>query len=158
MKALNQCKMFIWVVALVCFVGCATGPEFRTASGPPPDAARVYVYRLKHYNPWAGLMPNATPYILKMEDGRVIDLSNGGYYSFLARPGTNTIGSSMKYPFPLVVGVILNKKELLRTEFTPGETYYLKFEVGTWGSKMTVVDKALGEAEIRKCKLVAQTD
>jgi hypothetical protein len=93
-----------------------------------------------------------------MDDGRVVDLSNGGYYSFLARPGTNTIGSSMKYSHSWFVAIMLKKKELLRTEFTPGETYYLKFEVGAFGSKMTVVDKALGEAEIRKCKLVAQTD
>jgi len=150
--------MFIWVVALVCIVGCATGPQFRAASAPSPDAARVYVYRLKHYNPWAGLVPNATPYTIKMDDGRVVDLSNGGYYSFLARPGTNIIGSSMKYSHSWFVAIMLKKKELLRTEFTPGKTFYLKFEVGAFGSKMTVVDNALGEAEIRKCKLVAQTD
>ena len=54
--------------------------------------------------------------------------------------------------------MMLNQKELLRPEFTPGETYYLKFEVGAFGSKMTVVDKVVGEEEIRKCKLVSEAN
>src|SRR5438105_14216951 len=93
----HQVKLLMSVAVLVGIAGCATGPDFQTASAPPPDAARVYVYRLKHYNPWAGLVPNATPYRITVNDGRVVDLSNDGYYSFLARPGANTLGSSMKY-------------------------------------------------------------
>jgi len=146
------------VAILIGIVGCATGPQFQAALPPPPDAARVYVYRLKHYNPWAGLVPNATPYRITMSDGRVVDLSNGGYYSFLARSGINTLGSSIKYSPSWFVAMMLEKKELLRTEFTGGETYYLKFEVGAFGSQMKVVERAVGEEEIRKCKLVTQVD
>jgi hypothetical protein len=154
----HQIRLFIAIVVLACIAGCATGPQFRPDSAPPPDAARVYVYRLKHYNLGAGVVPNTTPYRIKMNDGREVNLSNGGYYSFLARPGTNTLGSHMVIAWPVLVAMVLNDKELLRTEFKPGETYYLKFEVGTWGSKMTVVDKAVGEAEIQKCKLIFETN
>jgi hypothetical protein len=64
----------------------------------------------------------------------------------------------MKYSHSGFVALMLNQKELLRTEFTAGETYYLKFEVGAFGSKMTVVDKAVGEDEIRNCKLITEAN
>jgi len=38
----------------------------------------------------------------------------------------------MKYSHSWFVAMMLNQKELLRTEFTRGETYYLKFEWDIW--------------------------
>ena len=83
-------------------------------------------------------------------------MNNGGYYAFITRPGTNTLGSAMKYSHSWVLAMALDKKELLRTEFESGKTYYLKFEVGTFGPKMAIVDKAVGENEIKQCRLIEE--
>ena len=49
------------------------------------------------------------------------------------------------------------RSERLRTPFEPGQTYYLKFEVGAFGPKMAVVDEAVGANEIKNCNLIAES-
>ena len=158
MRGLGQVKGVGLTIILVSMMGCATGPQFRAVHPPPPDGALVYIYRLKHYNPWAGLLPNATSYRISIDGDRVIDLSNGGYYEFVAKSGTNTIGAAMRFQPSWVLAMALDRKELLRTEFELGKTYFLKFEVGAFGPKMTVVDEAVGESDLKKCKFIAKIE
>jgi ribosomal-protein-alanine N-acetyltransferase len=153
----QRITLMVLAVLLISIIGCASGPQFRAVSSPPSDAALVYIYRLKHYNAWAGLIPNATSYRISIAGERIVDLSNGGYYPFIARSTTNTLGSAMNYRGAWILAMALDRKELLRTEFEPGKTYYLKFEVGTFGPKMTDVGGTVGESEVKQCRLIAET-
>jgi hypothetical protein len=157
MRVAQNITLTVLILVTANIIGCASGPPFRPASPPPPDAALVYIYRLPGYNGWAGLVPNTTPYRISADGQHIVDLCNGGYYWFLARPGTNSLGSSMKYSHSWALMLVLNRKEILRTEFEPGETYYLKFEVGARGSKLAAVDPGLGQNEIKKCRLITDT-
>lgn len=157
MKVWPRITLMALTIILTGMIGCASGPQLPAVSSPPSDAALVYIYRLKHYNAWAGLIPNATSYRISIDGERIIDLSNGGCYPFVAKSGTNTLGSAMKYSHSWILAMALERKELLRTEFEPGKTYYLKFEVGAFGHKITVVDGTVGESEIKKCRLIVET-
>ena len=156
MKGSQRITLTVLTIILISVIGCASGPQFRAVNSPPSDAALVYIYRLKHYNAWAGLIPNATSYKISINGERIVDLSNGGYYPFIAGSTTNTLGSALKYRGAWILAMALDRKELLRTEFEPGQTYYLKFEVGAFGPKMTLVGETVGEKEVKECRLIAE--
>jgi hypothetical protein len=153
MKSLESMSCISWLALLALSVtGCASGGSFQAAA-PRADSALVYVYRPSHYNIWSGAVPNASPHRILVNGEFMADLRNGAYYPYFARPGTNTFGSSIKYPFSPVILIANSRSELLRTNFDAGATYYLRFAVGAFGPKMTLVDPAIGAKEIQDCKL-----
>ncbi|MDB6112994.1 MAG: hypothetical protein JWR69_4744 [Pedosphaera sp.] len=144
--------MLLLVSLAATLAGCASGDAFRAAP-PRADAALIYIYRPKQYNVLAGLVPNATPHRISVNGSFLVDLQNGGYTSYFAKPGTNTFGSAMKYSHSGLVALANSRKELLRTNLDAGQVYYLRFALGGFGPKLRVVDAATGEREIQHCKL-----
>lgn len=122
--------------------GCATakGPIFQAIEQIPQEKGVVYVYRpdsfvgaAVHYDVYAG-------------DIKLCDLVRGGYCSYLARPGELEIWGKTEAKGSVTVDV------------KAGQEYYVKggLSVGVLVGhpNLTIVDKSVGEQEIKECKLL----
>ena len=146
MKATSLLSLLI-----ACVTGCASGDHF-SAMHPPPDKALVYIYRPNQIQWLAGVNENATPHRIVFNGQFACELLNGGYCPYLATPGTNSIGCGPEFPASWPDSLGYTRKEILRTNFEAGATYYLRFSLGAWGPKMKFMEPSAAEAEIRKCK------
>ncbi|MCR9213091.1 MAG: DUF2846 domain-containing protein [Proteobacteria bacterium] len=113
---------YFFVAFLLMFLSaCAAGGPLYTegahSAQVDPDKSRVFMYRVKQFK-LSGVIATI------LDNGEDIgSITNGGYITYLADPGTHYIHSSTTA-----------RDEPLTMEFEAGKTYYIRMKVigGVW--------------------------
>lgn len=122
---------------------------FTPITNIPDGKALVYIYKPKTYG--------KEKFRVEANGEPVTILEKGGYYPYLATPGTVVFTAKAKARIGNVLAPAIIPKSALTLSAEPGKVYYIK-EPG--GFKLTVkldlvqVPTELAEKEIQKCKLL----
>ncbi len=131
--------LFWWaVVSFGCVLGCSHGQLYRPVENFPKDRALIFFYRPE------GLGIKGGNLEIKGLEGLIGKLRYQGYFTYLARPGSQTFFHDSYYGF-----------DKITLDLRPGETYYLRFYAkGIWNRevKFELVPEALARIELLDCR------
>jgi len=167
------------ILAFYCILflsGCATGlvvvgPAFQPVSNIPNDKAVVYIYWPEEY--YYLMFPNAgsqakTQYTLTTNGIELGTLLNGGYFAYLAEPGSLELTEKVQFKFGATgtLDVLLTPEKNIIIDVGCGKNYYIRCSLDAPSSSFSLVEirpqniqmvhtsKTLGSAEIQSCVLL----
>jgi len=156
---LNSFKLVLILCSSVLLTGCgAHGPAFSPVELTQSDKALVYIYRP------AAFEGGANTFRIRVNDNHVTDLSNGGYYAYMADPGELSFKIKKTFNFfdvnfalGLPYAIWEKEKERLKFNVEAGKTYYIKYKAdpesfGCNIATLMLVDEKIGSKEIMKCQ------
>ncbi len=148
-KLLFMFSAIIVFASVIFTAGCGTtarGPGFQPAYEIPEGKALVYLYKAKV---WGKDM-----YRIKINGERITTLRRGGYYPYIATPGTVEIVAKdlPRFTALLIPLVTPEVKYILTVE--ENKIYYIKASSGMANVELQEVPEEIGTREIRKCKLL----
>ena len=119
----------------------ANGPAFKPVSPIPDGKGVVYIYRS------SSIVGGAVYGTCKVDNSPITKITNGGYYPYIATPGTHNFTVTTEATNEANVTVDKGGEKYLKTTVGMGVIVgHLKF---------TEVSPMLGKSEIAECKLLA---
>ena len=143
-------KIFLCLSLCLVTACAASGPEFTPVTATN-NTAVIHVYRVRSYI-WAG-----AEWYLRANGKRFTALSNGGFYTYVSKPGNVTLSSTVRPKFGNWIDELLfSEQELITISARAGKTHYVKFEVNKGPViSMHLVSRTKGEAEIKSLNRIA---
>lgn len=140
---LRQVTLYFLLFVSFFISGCAaSGPQFSHIEDPPEDLSKIYIYR-----PYAFTASGVGFPIIHNEEQLPYILHNKGYLSYLAQPGHHKMNVN-------VDGLI---DRVFEFDTVSGETCFLKVTIQDYfmvfGTKLSLVDKAIALNDLKDCKL-----
>src|SRR5262250_739163 len=132
---------YLLLSSFLLITGCASlGPVYSKVDKIPDNSGLVYLYRPSAFF-GVGVLFN-----VKTGDRIITTLYNGGYYPYFSAPGEKEFWAQTE------------SKSSVTLDVKPGETYYIKGEVGVGflvgRPHLMAVDPEIAEKEIVDCKLI----
>lgn len=132
---------YLFLLPLLLVTGCASlGPVYSRVDKVPDNAGLVYFYRPSSF------VGGGVSYDIKNGDTVITTLYNGGYYPYFSAPGEKEFWAKTE------------SKSSITLDVKPGQTYYVKGEVGVGflvgRPHLMVVAPEIAEKEIVDCKLI----
>jgi hypothetical protein len=132
---------YLLLSSFLLITGCASlGPVYSKVDKIPDNGGLVYLYRPSAF--FGGGMS----YHVKTGDRIITTLYNGGYYPYFSAAGEKEFWAETE------------SKSSVTLDVKPGETYYIKGELGVGllvhRPHLMPVDPGIAEKEIVDCKLI----
>ena len=132
---------YLRLSSFLLIIGCASlGPVYSKVDKIPDNRGLVYLYRPSSF------FCGGFTYNVKTGDRIITTLYNGGYYPYFSAPGEKEFWAETE------------SKSSVTLDVKPGETYYIKGEVGVGflvcRPHLMAVDPEIAEKEIVDCKLI----
>lgn len=119
--------------------GCAAaGPRFAKLP-PSTNEAVIYVYRQSF------IAGSANVWDLYANGAPIAEVSNGGYVAYVTDPGNVTFSAKLRPGILLLTSLLIREEELITVYAEPGESYYVRFNLGP---SMELMPNTDGEREI----------
>lgn len=143
MKLIRTLGLLVMGLLLSALYGCASlGDAFQPVANVPADKALVYIYRPNKF------VGGGAYYTVRANDKPITKLYNGGYYPYIANPGELQISAKTESTSSVTL------------DLRPGDIQYVKGMIGVGflmgRPNLTLVDAAVGGAEIKECKLIPE--
>lgn len=132
---------YLFLLLLLLTTGCASlGPVYSSVDKIPDDTGLIYFYRPSSF------VGGGASYDIKNNDTVITTLYNGGYYPYFSGPGEKEFWAQTE------------SKSSVTLDVKPGETYYIKGEIGVGfligRPHLMVVAPEIAAKEISECKLI----
>jgi len=135
------------VLCSVFLFGCTTakGPAFTPITQIPDDKALIYIYKPKAYG--------MSMWKVKVNGEVITVLRRGGYYPYLATPGSYLISAEMLPRFGNLIVAHIEPERTVTLTALAGNTYYIKSHSGI-NPRLAIVTAKVGKRELKKCVLL----
>ena len=133
------------LLGLALITGCAaTGPTYTAMETIPEGKALVYIYRPQKF--MGGGVYFDVHAGNRHAHQEIVTLKNGGYFPYITDPGEMELWAKTESTSSVTL------------DLNAGDTSYVRGSVGVGAfigrPKLTIVDNAVGAAEVRECKLL----